>query len=92
MSDASKRDISIKKYFSEYKEEIDLDIVAFEGDLTAEGCRLTYEELKKVILGERIGNEFRMRIDANYIESKSLGKTAIFGSLKGMYCISYYDL
>ena len=92
MSDISKRDIDIKKYFSEYKEEMDLDIVTFQGNLTTEGCKLTYEELKKVILGKRIGNDFRMRIDVNYIESDSLGKTAIFGSLKGMYCISYCDM
>nr|DAN81519.1 MAG TPA: hypothetical protein [Caudoviricetes sp.] len=92
MSDISKRDIDIKKYFSEYKEEMDLDTVTFQGNLTAKGCKLTYEELKKVILGKRIGADFRMRLDVNYIESTSLEKTAIFGHLKGMYCISYYDI
>lgn len=85
MKDLSKRESIIKKYFSEFEEEIDLDTCTFSGELTAKGCKLSYGELKKIILNGSDSENFSMRVEVFYEEHDSIGLTTMYGNLNGRY-------
>ena len=79
MSNLSKRESIIKKYFSEFEEEIDFDTYTFSGVLTAKGCKLSYGELKKIILNGSNPENFSMRVEVFYEENNYVGLTTMHG-------------
>lgn len=79
MSNLSKRESIIKKYFSEFEEEIDFDTYTFSGVLTAKGCKLSYNELKKIILNGSKPENFSMRVEVFYEENDYVGLTTMHG-------------
>lgn len=85
MSNLSKRESIIKKYFSELEEEIDFDICTFSGELTPKGCELSYEELKEIIVIHRSGKNFEMRKEVFYEEDDYLGVISMYGNVNGRY-------
>lgn len=85
MSNLSKRVSIIKKYFSEFEEEIDFDTCTFSGELKARGCELSYMELKKIIVNSRNHGNFSMRVEVFYEEHDTLGLTTMYGYVNGRY-------
>lgn len=85
MSNFSKRESIIKKYFSEFEEEIDFDTCTFSGKLKAKGCELSYMELKKIIVNSSDHGNFRMRVEVFYKEDDTLGVTIMHGYVNGRY-------
>ena len=85
MSNLSKRESIIKKYFSEFEEEIDFDICTFSGKLRSKGCELSYEELKEIIVIHRSGKNFEMRKEVFYEEDDYLGVISMYGNVNGRY-------
>lgn len=85
MSNLSKRESIIKKYFSEFKEEIDFDTCTFSGKLKARGCELSYMKLKKIIVNSRNHENFSMRVEVFYEEDDTLGLTTMYGYVNGRY-------
>lgn len=85
MSNFSKRESIIKKYFSEFEEEIDFDTCTFSGKLKAKGCELSYGELKKIIVNSRDHESFSMRVEVFYEEDDTLGLTIMHGYVNGRY-------
>lgn len=85
MSNLSKRESIIKQYFSEFEEEIDFDNCTFSGELTAKGCELSYEEVKKIILNRRNHENFSMRLEVFYEEHDHIGLTTMHGNVNGSY-------
>lgn len=85
MSNLSKRESIIKKYFIEFEEEIDFDTCTFSGKLKAKGCELSYMELKKIIVIHRSGNNFKMRKEVFYEEHDFIGLTTMYGNVNGRY-------
>lgn len=83
MSNLPKRNSIIKKYFSEFKEEIEFDTYTFSGELTAKGCKLSYEELKKIILNGSNPESFSMRVEVFYEENNYLGVISMYGNVNG---------
>lgn len=83
MSNLSKRELIIKKYFSEFEEEIDLDTCTFSGELTAKGCKLSYGELKKIILNGSDSENFSMRVEVFYEEHDNIGLITMHGYVNG---------
>lgn len=88
----SKRESVIKKYFSEFKEEIDFDICTFNGELTSKGCKLSYEELKKTILNGTNPKNFDMRVEVFYEEHDYIGLTTMHGNVNGRYNVEPFYL
>lgn len=86
MSNLSKRESIIKKYFSEFEEEIDFDTCTFSGELTSKGCELSYGELKKIVLNRDNPKNFGMRVEVFYIEDDCIGLT-MHGNVNGRYNI-----
>lgn len=80
-----KRESIIKKYFSEFEEEIDFDTCTFSGELTPKGCELSYMELKKIIVNSRNHENFSMRVEVFYEKHDTLGFTTIHGNVNGRY-------
>lgn len=87
MSNLSKRESIIRKYFVEFEEEIDFDTCIFSGELTAKGCKLSYGELKKVIVNESNPENFAMRVEVFYEEHDNIGVTTMYGNVNGRYNI-----
>lgn len=85
MSNLSKRESIIKKYFSEFEEEIDFDTCTFSGELTAKGCKLSYGELKKIIVNRGNPENFAMRVEVFYEEHDCIGLTTMHGNVNGRY-------
>ena len=85
MSNLSKRESIIKKYFSEFEEQIDLDTHTFSGELTAKGCELSYGELKKIILDKSSSANFAMRVEVFYEEHDLIGLSTMYGNVNGRY-------
>lgn len=88
MSDFSKREPIIKKYFSEFEEEIDFDTCTFSGKLRDKGCELSYGALKKTILNGINPNNFRMRVEVFYGEHDYIGVTTLHGYVNGRYNVA----
>lgn len=80
-----KRESIIKKYFSEFEEEIDFDTCTFSGELTPKGCELSYMELKKIIVNSRNHENFSMRVEVFYEKHDTLGLTIMHGYVNGRY-------
>lgn len=87
MSNFSKRESIIKKYFSEFEEEIDFDTCTFSGKLKDRGCELSYKELKKIIVNSRNHENFSMRVEVFYEEDNTLGLTTMHGYVNGRYIV-----
>lgn len=85
MSNLFKRVSIIKKYFSEFEEEIDFDTCTFSGKLKARGCELSYMELKKIIVNSKNHESFSMRVEVFYEEHDTLGLTTMHGNVNGRY-------
>lgn len=85
MSNLSKRESIIKKYFSKFEEEIDFDTCTFSGELTAKGCKLSYGELKKIILNGSNPENFGMRVEVFYEEHDNIGLITMYGNVNGRY-------
>lgn len=92
MSNLSTGESIIKKYFSEFEEEIDFDTCTFSGELTAEGCELSYGELKKIVLNRRNPVNFGMRVEVFYREDDYIGLTIMHGNVNGRYNVDPFYL
>lgn len=85
MSNLSKRESIIKKYFKEFEEEIDYDTCTFSGELTPKGCKLSYGELKEIIVIDESGNNFEIRKEVYYEEDDYSGVISMYGNVNGRY-------
>lgn len=87
MSNLSKRESIIKKYFNEFEEVINFDTCTFSGELTSKGCKLSYGELKKVIVNGSNPENFSMRIEVFYEEHDDIGLITMYGYVNGGYFV-----